>query len=48
MDNPIIKYGKGGDEADLTETEYQDKLSEDLLKRIKDAKEENASGSDPE
>lgn len=48
MENPKILYGKGGNEEELAETEYKDTLSEDLLKRIKDAKEENGSASDPE
>jgi hypothetical protein len=48
MENPIIKYGKGGNDEEMAETEYKDKLPEDLLKRIKDAKEENGSVLDPE
>lgn len=48
MDNPIIKYGKGGDDEELAETEYKDTLPEDLLKRIKDAREEKGSDLDPE
>jgi AsmA protein len=41
MENPKIKFGKGGTGEDVSESEYSDELPPEMLERIKNAKEED-------
>jgi AsmA protein len=40
MDNPKIKYGRGKESDDLKESDYSDELPEEMLDRIKSAKDD--------
>ncbi len=42
-DNPIIKYGKGSNDEELPETEYSNKLPDEMLQKIKNAREEQGN-----
>jgi AsmA protein len=37
QDKPVFKYGKGSNDKDVDETEYQDELPKEMLESIKNA-----------
>jgi AsmA protein len=47
-DNPRIQYGRGKDSDDLKESDYTDELPQEMLNRIKNAKENVGDEEEPE
>jgi len=47
MDDLRIRYGRGKDQDELTESDYTDELPKEMLERIKNAKEDD-TGEEPE
>ena len=47
QEKPVFKYGLGGNDKDVDETEYKDDLPKELLEKIKSAKEEELQESEP-
>ncbi len=47
QEKPVFKYGRGGNDKDVDETEYKDDLPKELLEKIKNAKEEELQESEP-
>ncbi len=46
-DNPRIQYGRGKDSDDLKESDYTDELPQEMLNRIKNAKDDSGDEDEP-